>query len=178
MKKLIFGFSKPKNLTFKPFAKIIMAVDNINYDHGYIRFPSASWETSFIYQSSGSRTNFMSQQLFDKINETVEEYEIEVEETNYNKIGALCVSREGLPYPVGQIIGIGLIKAIYYLTHGNVHIKKNPFSSGYDQPDCIEEQAKILKDGLGIHTPFDMDVITVKPFRDWLAILPQMTRIK
>jgi hypothetical protein len=174
MKSLVVGFSRPLKMKLKPYAWLIMKFDKTNYDHCYLRFPSSSWGCDFIYQSSGSRTNFMSGNYFVKINVEVEEYILEVDDDTYNKIGNLCVTREGGAYPVMEIVGIALVKTLMIITFGKVKMK-NPFSS--KETDCIEEAAAILSGGLGIDCPFDLEDSTVKPFRDWVVSIPNIKLI-
>ena len=175
MKKIIFGFSRPKH--WKPFAALIQFVDNSNISHGYTRFESERWNASFIYQNSGNRTNFMGGTLFDSINERVEEYCLEVPDDVEAKIGHLCVSREGKSYATKQVVGKGIVLLIAAITFKKIKIK-NPFPNGDKQTDCIEEQAAILREGLGIETTLDMDTVTVKPFRDWLVTIPNIAKLE
>lgn len=174
MKKIVFGFSRPISLKFKPYALAIMLFDNIDYDHAYTKFVSNDWETSFIYQSSGSRTNFMSQQYFDSINLEIEEYELECDNETFNKIGKICTAREGVSYPIKQTLGKGLVCIVKALFRFDI---KNPWEDPNRQ-DCIEEQAAILSEGLGITTKLDMGSVSVRPYRDWIAGLPQLKRVK
>ena len=168
MKKIIIGFSRPK--TWKIFAEAIMWLDKSDASHGYIRFHSNSWNTDFIYQSSHQQTNFVGGIYFKDKNIIVEEFVIEVPDEVEAKVGALCVNREGKPYGIMQCIGIALvaIASMFGKT-----IKKNPFANGDEQTICIEEVAMILHEGLGINSPLDMDLSSVKPFREWIRSLPQ-----
>lgn len=170
--KIIFGLSRPK--TWKPYAALIMWWDGIPFDHAYTKFISNSWDTSFIYQASGSRTNFMSQQWFDKHNDSIEEYELECDTETFNRIGEICVKREGIPYGIKQTFGKAIVCIVYLISKKKI---KNPLADPGAQ-DCIEEQAEILRDGCGVDVPLDMSSITVKPYRDWLASIPQLRRIK
>lgn len=176
MRTVVFGFSRPQNVASKIYARLIMWVDSTDYDHGYIKFHN-SWGIDFIYQASGSRTNFMGGDYFREINIEVEEYEIDLSDDIEAQVGRLCVSREGKSYAIKQVIGIGLQLLVKAITLGKVKIA-NPFSDGDSETDCIEEQAAILSKGLGIIAPMDMDSSTVKPFRDWIASLPNVRRIK
>lgn len=167
MKTILIGFSRP--IKWKPFAKAIMWVDKTNYDHAYIEFPSMSWGVSFIYQSSGTRTNFMSDTYFDSINTDVEVYEIDLPDDIYTKIGKMCVEREGRPYPVVEILGKAYVALVYIALGKKI---KNPFPSV--DTDCISEVAYLLTNGLGVEVPLDMNSITVRPFRDFVAGLPMV----
>ena len=170
MRTICFGFSRPKVLRWKPLAVLILWYDKDGFDHGYVRFHSGSWNTDFIYQSSGSRTNFMGGDYFSEINIVAEEYLLQVPDDVEAKIGALCVSREGRPYPARTILGLGLVKLL-----GFIKLKiKNPFPSNFR--DCIGEQAAILTDGLGIDCPLDFNELTPKDFRDWLLTVPGISK--
>lgn len=180
MRNIIFGFSHPKK--WKPGAQLIIFADRKSYkegeipiSHGYTKFPSPRWDTAFIYQASGHRTNFMAQQYFDSINESVEEYSISVEDDVEAAIGHLCVTREGTPYATGQVIGKAFVWCFSLVMGRTI---RNPFSKGIEKADCIEEVANILSKALNIPVPLDMDVVTVKPFRDWIASLPQVVKVK
>lgn len=173
MKKVIIGFSRP--IKFKLGAKLIMWSDRSNFSHAYIRFESERWKTSFIYQATGHGTHFMGGQTFEKINVPVEEFQIEVPDDTEALVGAMCVAREGRPYAVKQVIGKGLVKLIQLLTFGKLKIS-NPLGQP-DQTDCIDEVSTVLKEGLGIQTPLDMDTVSVKAFRDWVAVIPNAKRL-
>lgn len=167
MSKINIGFSRP--IKWKPFAKAIMWVDNTNYDHAYIEFPCLSWGVAFIYQSSGLRTNFMSDTYFDSINVDVELYEIDLPDDVYAKVGKLCVEREGRAYGVLEVFGKAIVATVFLATQKRI---KNPFKTV--DADCITEVAYILSHALGIPVPLDMTAVTVKPFRDFVAGLPMV----
>lgn len=154
-----------------------MWCDSIKYDHAYTEFESASWGVSFIYQQSGSRTNFMSGSCFTKNNLAVEKYMIQVDEDTFNKIGNICVEREGRPYGVKQILGKAIVKLLFLVSLGSIR-SSNPFENGDDETDCIEEQAYLISKGLNIPITLDMDSVTVKPYRDFIASLPNVKRIE
>jgi hypothetical protein len=172
MKTLVIGFSRPKK--FKLFAELIMFADMAPFSHGFVKFKSAAWGTEFIYQSSGHRTNFMGGKSFRSINTIVEEYALQLDDEIEAKVGRLCVEREGRKYPVLQVIGKGIVKLASCF---GLSIK-NPFSNGDEMSDCIEECAAILREGLDIKTPLDMDSVGVTEFRDWIKSLPMAKRIE
>ncbi len=171
MKTVTFGFSRPR--TWKIFAEAIMWVDGSNISHGYTKFCSNSWGTQFIYQNSGHKTHFVGGELFNKLNIAVEEYTVDVPDEVEIAVGKLCVSREGKPYALKQVFGKGLVIIVRWVSFKKIEIK-NPFSDGDSETDCIEELAKIIALGLGIEVKLDMDTVSVKPFRDWVASLPQV----
>lgn len=175
MKKIVIGFSRPKK--WKPYAKAIMWADKTDYDHAYLRFESPRWDCSFIYQSSGHRTNFMGGEYFFGENIAVQEYELLILEEAEANMGHLMVSREGLPYAVKQVLGKAISILLFMATFGKVKIS-NPFKGSDTKTDCIEEVSVLLSRACGIVVPMDMNTITVKPFRDFIASLPNVKRTK
>lgn len=173
MKNIIVGFSRPRK--WKPFAELIMWWDKSNISHTYSKFDSVAWGVGFIYQNSGHKTNFEGSELFYKNNIPIEEYAILVPDEVEHKIGRLCVSREGIKYAISQIIGIALANIIYYGSFGKIKTKN--FLAKENETDCLEEIAIILKEGLGLESNLDLDLSTVKQFREWIASLPQATKI-
>lgn len=174
MKKLIIGFSRPHK--WKPYAEAIMYRDKSNFSHTYSRFISSSWNTSFIYQSAGHQTHFLGEDWFKQINLIVEEYEIEIPDEVEAKIGRLCVSREGKPYAVKQVLGIALVFLIEIMSLGKIKLH-NPWADKDASTTCLEEVCKLLELGLGIKCPLNPDEISVKPFHDWLITLPNVKKL-
>lgn len=168
MKKVIFGFSKPRK--WKPFAALIMWWDKTEISHSYTKFESPRWGEFFIYHNAGERTHFMSGNYFERLNQVVEEYEMPLPDDVEAKIGKICVSREGAPYGLKQVLGKGIV-CLGALVKVNI---KNPFTGN---TDCIEEQALILKEGLGLEAPLDINSVTVRPYRDWIAQLPNVKKV-
>ena len=181
MSKLVIGFSRTKK--WKPFSALIIWWDKIRYgsnvaiSHGYGRFHSNTWSRDFIYQAAGIRSHFMGATLFDSINESVEEYELTLTDEVLVRIGQVCVDREGKPYAIKQVLGQMLVGLVWLVTFSKVDLK-NPWSDGDTQTTCIEEWGRILSVELNIDAPFDLDTVSVKPFRDWIAGLPMARRTK
>jgi hypothetical protein len=119
----------------------------------------------------------MGGEYFFKENIAVEEYELVVADGAESFMGNLMVSREGLPYAVKQVIGKAIAVLVFMVTFGKIKIS-NPFKGGDTQTDCIEEVALILSRACGVEVPLDMNTITVKPFRDFIASLPNVKRVK
>jgi hypothetical protein len=175
MKYVVVGFSRPKK--WKAFAKAIMWWDGSDISHAYIRFRSDRWDSDFIYQAANHRTHFIGGIYFSTINQIVEEYMFEVDDKVEASVGRLCVDREGKPYAIKQVIGASLVNLLFLFSFGKIRLKKNPFANGDDETVCIEEVSEILKRGLGVENSFDMDMLSVKPFRDWIRSLPQAKKL-
>ena len=180
-KKLVIVFSRPKS--WKIFAELIMWWDKHRYDseikisHGAGKFVASSWERDLFYQAAGIRTHFMGGKHFNDINTIVEQYELEVPEEFVVKIGQRCVDREGKPYAIKQVLGQIIVNLVWLLTFGKIEIK-NPWSDGDAETSCIEEWGRILAECLDLPMPLDLDNVSVKPFRDWIASLPIAKKIE
>jgi hypothetical protein len=163
----------------KLFARLIAWRDSKYYrpgdkiiTHGYVAFPSLSWGTIFVYQNAGSGTHFMTMRRFLLKNLVVNEFMLEVNEDVYNRMGALCVAREGRPYGLIQVFGKCLVWICSWL---GIAIE-NPISEGDQETDCIEEQYTILTEA-GYRSELDLDSVSVKPYRDWVASIPNIREL-
>ena len=176
--ELRIGFSK--STKFLPiYSKLIIWWDQVRYNseipisHCYGRFKSCAWQRDFIYQASGHATNFMGGEAWAKKNQVVEEYILEVPDEVVVKIGQICVDREGKPYAVKQTIGIMLSGLVWLFAFGKVEIK-NPLADGDREVNCLEEWARILAEATGVKIPENIDGMSIRPFRDWIASLPMV----
>lgn len=110
MKKITFGFSKPKH--WKPFAEAIKLVDNNYFSHAYIKFHSDSLERDLIYQASGTKVNFIGLSRFLEENLVVAEYTFEVTEETYIKILQWCIDSCGLKYSLKIALGLAIYRSL------------------------------------------------------------------
>lgn len=181
MQKLVIGFSRPRK--WKIFAALIMWWDKYRFkseiaiSHGFGKFVSSTWGRDFIYQAAGHQSHFMGGHRFNEINETVEEYELEIPDEAVTEIGQVCVDREGKGYAIKQVLGQIWVNLVYLGTFGKVQID-NPLADGDAETSCIEEWGRILEQKLGVICPVNLDSTSPKPFRDWIASLPMARRIK
>jgi hypothetical protein len=174
--KVSIGFSTPKNRAM-PFPFLIRLRHGTKFSHSYWRFHSAAWGVDFIYQNSGMHTNFTGAPRFEKINQVISEFELDLTEDIVASLGRLCVLREGKGYSVGQILWKGALWLAELVTFGKWS-PKNPFPDSDEATDCIEEAAKVLSEGLNISVPLDMDSIAIKPWFDFVAGLPSAKLVK
>ena len=178
--ELRIGFSKSIK-DFRPMSRAIIWWDMIRYNsnlgisHCYGKFVKSSWQRDLIYQASGHSTNFMGGVAWSKLNQTIEEYALNISDEAITKIGQTCIDREGKKYGVMQNLGIAISGMVWIATLGKITID-NPFSGGDDETNCIEEWARILSEDLEVELPEKIDGMSVRPFRDWIAGLP-MTRL-
>lgn len=175
MKSLIIGFSRPRK--WKPFAALIMWWDqcyegaSVKMSHAYTRFVGRAWERDFIYQAAGHKTHFMGSNLFEEINEVVEEYEIPISDSAEADVGRVCVDREGKPYAIKQVCGQILINLVRIVTLSKVRMT-NPWADGEKSVSCIEEMGWLLADHCKVEPPKNLETISVWEFRNWVASLP------
>lgn len=137
MKTITIGFSRPVNLTWKPYARLIMWAFSTPYDHTYLKFHSESCQRDIIYQASGSQINFMGSSYFEKNNIVVKEFEIQIEEEDYQHMLQFCIDNAGLPY--GVLLAFGDI--IVTVASWCKMAINNPFPG---EDVCSSLMAKIL----------------------------------
>lgn len=153
MRTLKVGFSK--STKFMPlFSWAIRVWDRIEYSHCYTEFENRRHpELPLIYQASHDMMNFMSRPVFEKENEVVEEFTIQVSDEAYDRLMYKAIQIVGKPYGVKQIVGI-ILADIF-------NLKKNPFQTKEDTYICSEWCAIVL-DELGYVIPKDRNLVTPK----------------
>lgn len=163
MPKIVIGFSKPKG-EFKPLSWLIRVFEGTPYSHVYISWHSEKLNRTLIYQASGAQVNFTSPTVFESINETVAEFELEVSDEAKLEVVRFAVDNAGVPYGCRQIVGMA-ISRIFRLFGAKV---KNPFSDGRSTYVCSELVGTILEEKLGKEIKEDLDVIGPKGIYDFL----------
>ena len=153
--KIFIGFSSPKS-PWKLFANSIKLIEKRPYDHVYVRFPEPLYKKYMIFQASGTMVNMISPEIFLKVNFTIKEYEIEINEEQYGELWSFILTHLGIPYSLKQILGVLLMKIF--------HIKQ-PFTE-LDGEICSKLGSQIcellniqIKEDLNSITPSDLDEI-------------------
>lgn len=133
------GFSAPRK--HKIGADLIMWWTRQNYSHGYIRFESATIQSS-VYQASHGMVHFCTKENFEKDNVVVKEYSIPVSMEKRAEILRFCMDKAGNKYGYLTLLRIFL----YDIT------KLRCFEKDDDSHKevCSELQAEILNTCLGI----------------------------
>lgn len=134
MRKVIVGFSKPKNKTLPIYSWIIRAIDQSSFSHVYVKI-TTRFGLDLIYQASGVQNNFMGLTYFQQHAETVKEFDFEISDDNYSKLMTFCITKAGAPYSIKQAIDVGLFKLF--------GIKPKAFPDGFV---CSELVGHIIKD--------------------------------
>jgi hypothetical protein len=163
MNSIIIGFSKPKK--FKLFAWAIMKGYNIPYDHVYIKFHSDSYERDLIYQASGLAVNFMSVDIFNSINDVVQEFTFPITDDNKKAMVQFCIDNVGKPYGFKDILGLAWARVLE-LCGKKVN---NPVNDGQNSWVCCELGAYVLETFVGKDIPEQLNDITPLDLYNYLS---------
>lgn len=125
--KIYIGFSKPTK-SFVPFAWLIQRIISRPYDHVYIRFPEPVTNEYMIFQASSTMVNLYSLRIFNSINTSVKEYEVDCTDEQYTNLWKFITNNLGVPYSLIEDFGILLMKVF--------KLKKQPFSRGLSAEFC------------------------------------------
>lgn len=112
MRKIIVGFSKPKSI-FKPFAWLIRWYEGTPFSHVYMKHHSEKYDCDLIYQASGAQVNFMSEANFNHSSVTLEEYEFDVTDQEFDTYMAWAIRNAGAPYSLKKVLEIVFKKDIW-----------------------------------------------------------------
>ena len=137
------GFSSPRSF-FVPYSWAIKLFQGWRgASHVYLEFKTPQG-TEMVYQASGSQTNYMSKNLFNKIAKTEETFTITVSKNKYRELTTKFGESAGTPYSWKQAFGILLIPIF----------KRNIFKDGKKAQICTELAAYTLQEcGIKIKNP-------------------------
>lgn len=135
MRKITFGFSKPKNKIFPIFSWLIRWYEKTPYSHVYLR-----WETSYgpkiCYHAAHTTLHFLSELQFDKEIITVEDFELEVSEEAYKQVMLYCLKTCGREYGLWEVFGVALSEKL--------GLNFNLFKTGDREQFCAELAYRVL----------------------------------
>lgn len=134
MRILKVGFSRPKD--WKLFSQIIQWSEHAPFSHTFLRWSSETLNCELVYQASHGMVHFVSGERFDRENETVIEYCVELTDEQFNAIAKKCIELAGTKYGTLQIIGMALERATKV---------RNPFRDGPKTFVCSELVGEVLK---------------------------------
>lgn len=149
MPKITIGFSKPRKW-FVPFSWIIRIANGTAFSHTYIKLWSASIERFLVYEAMDKGLVFSSAQSFDKRNETLKEFHVEINENQKRIILQFCVDNALGQYSVKQNVGIMYVKFMLW-AFGTV--VKNPWPGGWNCTEVLARLAILI----GVPVSFDPD---------------------
>lgn len=153
--KIWVGFSKHRG--FAPLGWLIMRCEGTNFSHTFVRVRSESLNRNLIYQANGSGVFFIGQEMFDRSNQVVEEYEIEVSDAAKVKFLQWAVDSSGKPYGHLQLVGLGMMRLAKLF---GLRIK-NPFGNRDSAYVCCELVVEALET-LGLAGPADLDNVDLQ----------------
>jgi hypothetical protein len=133
--KIYIGFSKP--IKQNPFAALIEWVEARPYDHAYVRLPEPMDGEYLIFQASGLYVNLHSLENFTNKYQSLKEYEIEIDDTQYSILWRFTKKMLGIPYSLKEDWGILLMKVF--------HLSKQPFDDGLKKTFCSELSAAVCE---------------------------------
>lgn len=114
MKKIIIGFSKPRNNFFPVFSWLIRLYERTSYSHVYIRWET-KWGTSLCYHAASVMLHFLGELAFKKKIHVIEEFQFEITDDQFDRLMLFCTTTSGYDYAVKEVFMIplwdlGLIK--------------------------------------------------------------------
>lgn len=166
MSTLKVSFSRPKK--FKPFAWLIMKVDDSDFSHASVSWQSDYLEREVVYQASSLLVNFCEGQRFAEEHYIVHELDITISEDTRKQVIQWAMDRAGIPYGILQCVGIGWVK---FCRRFGKQVN-NPFSNGTKTEVCCELVARLLQEELGYNIPENLDNLTPKDLWEILSKTP------
>ena len=136
-KQLIIGFSKSKK-KFAIGSLLIRLYQMTPYSHCYIKVQSHAFPTPTIIHASEGKILRMSGTQFDKRHEIVEEFCLELNDTDYKEVTQLMHEISGDDYSIMQNIGIVLLDVARFF---GIRMR-NPWISGWNCSEFVMEMIK------------------------------------
>ena len=168
MRKVRFGFSVPKDHPFPIYSIIIKKMDDADFSHVYVRWKPRIIDEFICYEASGTQLKFIGQEVFDERIQPIYEYEIELEQEEFENGLAYCMKNSGKDYGFKQAFGMFLAKVL--------KLKKNPFADGRETQVCSEVAGAFLEK-TGKSTGLDLDLATPKDIHNFVKNLGRAKRI-
>lgn len=135
---MIFGFSHPK--AWNPISSLIRAAEHTPFSHAYVRYYDELANRNVVYQASHSALNYIGYDRFKQIEVIIEEYRLDVDDDQFEKMLAYCVDTAGAKYGRVQFAGMALVRLAAFMGW----TIKNPFRDGAQTQVCSELAANIL----------------------------------
>ena len=132
MTKIILHFSRNRHGGL--FSKALQWYEGLPISHILVEFETPYLGQNFVYHSAiGSGVSFMTRKRFDKNNEIMETYEIELNNDQYNEIRNNLLDNCGEHYALWQNLGVLIVDQLR-----KIGIKcKNPWKNGQNCSELI-----------------------------------------
>lgn len=135
------------------------------YSHVYIKIWSEKYERNLIYQASHTMVNFMGTELFEKENQIVQEFQIEIPDESKAKLMQFAIDSAGTLYGIKSVVGLA-IQRIAELCGFKI---KNPLADGTETYICCEMVGYILQNFASVNLPHDPNDITPAQIYDFMV---------
>ncbi len=132
--KIVIGASK--SATWKLGSELLQLWMGTNYSHVYVRWFLSTQEREIVYQASHGSVHYQELNNFTKDNTIVEEYILELSDSQFIKFSQKCIDLCGIPYSIMELLQI----FISNITKGKVVFTDQP---GYI---CSELMSELLED--------------------------------
>jgi beta-xylosidase len=130
--KITIGFSRPKS--FKIFSFFIRLYQGWTpYSHAFLSIPFTKFDRTIICEASHSDVHFIEQDRFKENNKITDQFEVEINESEYKDLMQFCIDNCQKPYGVTTIIGL--------------FFRINEFKDSNKRFICSELVAKAMKIG-------------------------------
>lgn len=156
---VVVGFSKAKS-RFAVLSKAIQLAENTPYSHAYIRFQEQMSCREIIFEASGMSVHFTTIEEFVAREYIVEEYYINIPDSEYLGLFDFMLDRLNIRYGVMELIYIGIKKLTgIKLVSGD----------GEKTDICSELVARVCQ-YVGMEVPGDLDYETPKKLNKFCAL--------
>lgn len=147
MRTIKIGFSKPKNKILPVFSWLIRLYEQIPYSHVYISWKTSGGQT-VCYHAANTMIHFLGEEAFNSSVQPVEEYEITIDEENFDGLIEFCFKYCGFKYALKEVLKIplydlGILKpsvdnprkqyCAELVARALFYINKEPIFSNYDR---------------------------------------------
>ena len=160
-KKVVFGFSRPRN-SYKIGALLIRVFQGWTpYSHVFVSWDVPDLELDCIFEAWGTKVQFRSAPEFSHGNQIVAAFEVKVSDERFIALRRKAHLIQGTPYANLENVGIF---AAAFLQKIFRRPFTNPFSFGEKQMKCSELALDLLDDikELGLIHNLDLDLVDVK----------------
>jgi hypothetical protein len=150
------------------FSWIIMAAENVDFSHVYIKAFDDEIQEWVYYQASHDLVNLMTEQVFLSQEKVIHEYDFTISDAAFEKMKKFVMDNMGKAYSLKEVLGLAIVQILSYF---GVSIN-NPFSDNTGFV-CSVFVAAALDDLSQKNILFDLANATPK---NMLAIVSQLPK--
>lgn len=162
MKTIIIGFSKHRG-SWAIGSDLIRWFMKTEFSHTYFKFKEDSYEDSTICHATGKGVNYMSSTTFEKTNQPVAEFELEISNELYQELLQDCHRYAGDKYGYFQNLGILVVRV---LGRVGIRMNRNPINDGIN---CSEWGYYLLEEIDGKWTNTDPNLVAPDEVYNYLV---------